>query len=113
MKRNETFTKEMVDFISEHEDLDLAGRIFNAIGKEALNEEGKGDTKKAFIAIAKATAMFLGMCSDMTPEDGKVSTEDFFESYADVLDFYCFAVDADRRMAKEDKEKEQEKTDEP
>jgi len=108
MKRNEEFTQDMVDFISQHEDLELAGRIFNAIGKETLNEDGKGDTKKAFVALAKATAMFLAMCSDMTPEDDKVKTEEFMESYTDVLDFYCFAADADRKMEKEDNAKTDE-----
>lgn len=102
MERNKEFTQDLVDFISEHEDFELAGRIFDAICKETINEEGKGDTKKTFVAIAKATAMFLSMCSDMTPDDEKVSTEDFMESYTDVLDLYCFSADADRRMEKED-----------
>ena len=109
MKRNEEFTQDLVDFISEHEDLELAERIFNAIGKETLNKEGKGDTKKAFVAIAKATAMFLSMCSDMTPDDEKVSTEDFMESYTDVLDLYCFSADADRKKDREDNANTDEK----
>ena len=104
MKRNETFTQETVDFITANEDLELAGRIFNAICNEATNEDGKGDTKKTLCAIAKATAMFLGMCSDMTPENAKVRADEFFDPYTDVLDFYCFAADADRITAKEDTE---------
>ena len=111
MKRNEKFTQEMVDFISANEDLELADRIFKAIGDEAIDEQGKGHTKRTFCAIAKATAMFLGMCSDMTPADDKMSAQDFFESYADVLGFYCFAFDADRvmkkRLAQEQQNQEQ------
>lgn len=109
MKRNKTFTQELVDFISEHEDVELAVRIFSAIGRETLDENGECNTKKAFVAIAKATAMFLSMCSNMTPEGGKVSTEEFMESYTDVLDFYCFAADCDRREKKEGSEKQTEK----
>lgn len=113
MKRNETFTQQTVDFITANEDLELAGRIFDAICKEAINEEGKGDTKKTFCALAKATAMFLGMCSNLTPEDNKVRADEFFDPYTDVLDFYCYAVDTDSVMAQEDAENKQEKTDEP
>ena len=110
MKRNETFTQQTVDFITANEDLELAGRIFAAICKEAINEEGKGDTKKTFCALAKASAMFLGMCSNLTPEDDKMRADEFFDPYTEVLDFYCFAADTDRIMANEDAEDEQEKT---
>ena len=108
MKRNETFTQQTVDFITANEDLDMAFRIFNAICNEAMNEKGEGDTKKTFCAIAKATAMFLAMCSDMTPVCAKVRADEFFDPYTDVLDFYCFAADTDRIT-----DKEQPKADEP
>lgn len=101
MKRNEEITQELVNFIAENEDCELNDHLCEVVGKALTDENGIGDNKKAFCALAKVTSVFMKMWANMTPEN-RTATE-MMESWTDVLDFYCLLADLP----------EEENTDEP
>jgi hypothetical protein len=89
MKANKEFTQELVDFIGENEDAQVNERLCDAVLNALTDENGKGNSRKAFCALAKVTSVFMKMWGEAT----KHTATEMMESYTDVLDFYCFAAD--------------------
>lgn len=90
MKPNKEFSQELVDLIEEQEDGATIEKVSKAVLDAVLDKNGKGDSHKTFMALAKTTSMFLKMWANMAKHE---DTSEMFDSYTDVLDFYCFLAD--------------------
>ena len=101
-KKNKTLEDAVIDFINKHTDADLADEMFNAAMNVAFDEDGKGDTEKAFCGFAWCSALFVKMCANAATSEGrKFTAEEYGSCFKMCLDAFCALLDAEDEEGQE------------
>lgn len=92
--------KEIVDFIDEYEDPELANRIYKASLTEAVDDEGKGDINKTFVALASVVSQFIKMSVKIAKRDchEEFTHKQLSDNFHKILDAYCQIADLEEEI---------------
>lgn len=89
--------QQVADNINDQLDREMAGRILDGITKAIIDPKtDKGNSKKGFINLSYAVAMFLNMFTRIQPKVDipiPFTCEQLGDEFADHLDAFCCMQD--------------------
>lgn len=91
---------EVVDFIDEYENPELAQRIYKAALTEAADDEGKGDLRKTFVGLASAVSQFIKLSVKIAKCDchEEFTHKQLSDNFHKILDAYCQIADLETEI---------------
>lgn len=91
---------ETVDFIDEFEDPELAHRIYKAALTEAVDDEGKGDLNKTFVALASVVNQFIKLSVKIAKRDchEEFTHKQLSDNFHKVLDAFAQVADLETEI---------------
>lgn len=91
---------ETVDYIDEFEDPELAHRIYKAALTEAVDDEGKGDINKTFVALASVVNQFIKMSVKIAKRDchEEFTHKQLSDNFHKILDAFAQVADLETEI---------------
>ena len=92
------FDDDIVNYIEEYEDSELAHRMFFAAMNEAVDQNDRADTRKTFVALASMVGKFLKMCGMKSSDDEPLTCEELGAVFSDMLNVFCVVNDVETKL---------------